>query len=65
MGSIGAPELLLVLILVGFLYATFYGCYRAFTSGDTGWGVGIIAAWLVGLGWLVGAIYLGTHKRTA
>ncbi len=68
METVGAPELLILLVLVALLVATFYGKYRAFTSGDTGWGIGILVAWLVGLGWLVGIIYLLTvdrRRRTA
>jgi hypothetical protein len=56
--AIGAPELVIVGLLFGFLYATVYGSYRAFRDGDTGWGIGIIVAWVVGLGWLVGLVYL-------
>lgn len=66
--TVGAPELLILLVLAGFLFATFYGAYRAFKNGDTGWGIGILVAWLVGLGWLVGIIYLLTvdrRRRTA
>lgn len=63
MGSIGAPEIIILLIVAFFAYATFYGMYRAFTNGDSAWGFGIILSWLVGLGWLVGTIYLSTAGR--
>lgn len=68
MEALGAPELLILLVLAGFLFLTFYGAYRAFKNGDTAWGVGVLVAWLVGLGWLVGIIYLLTvdrRRRTA
>lgn len=60
--SLGAPELLIV-VLIAFVYLTIAGAVRAFRNNDVGWGIGIIAAWVVGLGWLVGAIYLGTHPK--
>ncbi len=68
-GSLGAPELLILVVLAGFLFATFYGAYRAFKNGDIPWLIGILVSWLVGLGWLVGIIYLvavdGRRRRTA
>ena len=69
MGSLGAPELLILGVLAGLLFTTFYGAYRAFKNGDIGWLIGILVSWLVGLGWLVGIIYLvavdGRRRRTA
>lgn len=66
--TLGAPELLILLVLAGFLFATFYGAYRAFKNGDTPWLIGILVSWLIGLGWLVGIIYLvavDRRRRTA
>jgi cytochrome c oxidase assembly factor CtaG len=59
--EIVGPVFLLV-VLVAFVYLTLAGVIRAFRNGDTGWGAGIIGAWLLGMGWLVGAVYLATHK---
>jgi hypothetical protein len=56
--NIGAPELVIVVLLVGFLFTTVYGAIKAGQNGDAGWLIGIIAAWIIGLGWLVGLIYL-------
>jgi hypothetical protein len=58
MVGLGAPEVLILLVAVGLLAATAYGAYRAFTTGDTGWGVGILVSWVVGLGWLAAIVYL-------
>ncbi len=55
------PELLLV-VVVAFVALTIWALVRAFSNQDVGWGVGIIVAWLFGLGWLVAAIYLFTHR---
>ena len=67
--SLGAPELLILFVIAGLLFATFYGAYRAFKNGDTPWFFGILVSWLVGLGWLVGIIYLaavdGRRRRAS
>lgn len=55
MGAIGAPEILILVLLV---FPTVYGAYKAFTSGDTGWGIAILAGWVFALGWLIGIVYL-------
>lgn len=68
MEAVGVPELLILLVIAGLLFATFYGAYRAFKNGDIPWLFGILAAWLVGLGWLVGLVYLfavDRRRRTA
>jgi len=64
----GAPEVLILLlfavVLVGFLWALVDICMRpagAFRAGGqnkTLWLVGILAAWAVALGWLVGWVYV-------
>jgi len=56
--NIGAPELIIVLLLVGLIAVTIGGLIRAGQNGDMGWLAGIIAGWFVGLGWLVAIIYL-------
>jgi Na+-driven multidrug efflux pump len=61
--EIFGPELLILVFVVAVLYLTFYAAFRAFRNADTGWIVGIIGGWIVGLGWLVGAIYLATHRN--
>ena len=52
MGSLGAPELLIVAVLAGLLFATVHGAYRARKAGDTGWGVGILLSVPASAGWL-------------
>ena len=61
--TIGPAELIMLALVVFFLVVTVYGVYRAFTSGDVGWGVGILVAWFVGLGWLLAIIYLVAVDR--
>ncbi len=63
MDIIGGPELLIVAVLPGLLFATVYGAYRAFASGDTGWGIGILLSLAVGLGWLTAIVYLVSVDR--
>lgn len=56
--NLGAPELIIVLLLFGLIAVTVVGLIRAGQNGDTGWLAGIIAGWFFGLGWLVAIIYL-------
>ena len=59
--NLGAPELLIVLVLVfgvAFLVGTVLAIVRAAQNGDTGWIIGIVVGWFFGLGWLVGIVYL-------
>lgn len=63
MRRMGGPELLIVAVLAGLLFASVYGAYRALTSGDTGWRVGIVLSWVLGLGWLFAIFYLSTVDR--
>ncbi len=56
--NIGAPELIIIMLSFGLIAVTVVGLIRAGQNGDTGWLVGMIASWFVGLGWLVAIIYL-------
>ena len=61
----GAPELLMIVIVFGLLvYPTIAGAVRSAQAKEWGWFGAIIGAWLVGLGWLAGWIYLlGPGKK--
>ncbi|MDP9334066.1 MAG: zinc ribbon domain-containing protein, partial [Actinomycetota bacterium] len=61
--EIFGPELLILVVVVAFIYLTIGGAIRAFRNNDVGWGIAIIAGWIFGLGWLIGAIYLATHRK--
>jgi hypothetical protein len=51
--------LFIVLVLgIGALVLTILGAVRAGQNNDSGWLVGIILGWVVGMGWLVALIYL-------
>lgn len=50
--------MVIAVFLLVFIVPTIYGAYRAFSTGRTGWGVAILVAWVVGLGWLVGIVFL-------
>jgi hypothetical protein len=57
----------IILVLIGvavLVYLTFAGIIRASRNEDKGWVVGIFIGWLFGLGWLVGASYLATHRKS-
>jgi hypothetical protein len=58
-------QLLILAASALILWATFYGLYRAYVSRQAGWAVAIVAAWIVGLGWLVGLVFLLTVDRRA
>lgn len=65
MGSLGAPELIIVLAIAGvFVFPTVYGAYKAFTSGDTAWGIAILLGWIIAAGWLIGIVYLIQRRFT-
>lgn len=65
MDSLGAPELIIVVVMLGlFVFPTVYGAYKAFTSGDIAWGVAILLAWIIAAGWLVGIVYLIQRRFT-
>lgn len=49
------------LIATGGVYAP----YRAASRGDRKWLVRILLAWLLGVGWIVGLVYLWRSRRTA
>jgi Na+-driven multidrug efflux pump len=38
--------------------ATFYGIWRAYRTERSGWLAGIVGAWLLGVGWIVGLVFL-------
>ncbi len=66
--NLGAPELLMVLVLMAFaalfITPTIVGLYRAARASEWGPVMGIVAAWLVGFGWLIGLCYLlGPDRR--
>lgn len=66
MPSLGGGELLLLVLLALFAYGTVYGGIVAYRNRDGGWLAGIILGWFVGIGGLIGIIYLLTHRqRTA
>ena len=56
--NIGAPELLIIVFGVGLIAVTIVGLIKSGQNGDMGWLAGIIAGWIVGLGWLLAIIYL-------
>jgi len=61
-------EVLIVVLVLGFfgglIWSTFYGLFRAAKTQRWGWFWGILIAWTVGFGWLVGVIFLlGPAKR--
>jgi cytochrome c oxidase assembly factor CtaG len=56
--------ILLVFGVALLVYLTFAGAIRASRNDDRDWAVGIFFAWLCGVGWLVGAIYLATHRKS-
>jgi hypothetical protein len=53
----------LLLIVIATLLVTIYSVYKAFTNGENWWGVGILIAWFVGLGWVVGLVYIFVVDR--
>jgi len=61
----GAAEVVILLIIGLLIYCTVMGAYRAFKAGEKGWGWGIVGAWLFGLGWAVGAVYLLSRRNSA
>ena len=56
--TIGGAELLVIAFFIGLIAVTIVGLIRSGQNGDMGWLAGIIAGWIVGLGWLVAIIYL-------
>jgi hypothetical protein len=60
MNSIG------LVVIIGFLvYGTFVGLFRSWKNGDRGWFAGILVAWVGGIGWAVGWVYIWRHKKPA
>lgn len=58
LADLGATEFLIVAIVVLVVVVFIWGLVDAIQRGQTGWWVGMLIAWLFGLGWLVAAIYL-------
>lgn len=56
--NLGAPELIILLLVIPFIALTVWAVIEAARNGDTGWLIGIIAGWLVGVGWIVALVYL-------
>ena len=51
-------QALVILAVVATLLITVYAVYKAFSNKDNWWGIGILVAWFVGLGWVIGLVYL-------
>lgn len=58
LAAIGAPEILIVAVVVVALVGFIWGLVDAIRRGQTGWWVGMLVAWIFSLGWLVAWIYL-------
>lgn len=58
-------ELLMIVVFAVILWSTFYGLWRAYVSRQAGWAVAIVAGWVIGVGWLVGLVFLLTVDRRA
>ncbi|HEY5886211.1 MAG TPA: hypothetical protein VIT24_00730 [Acidimicrobiales bacterium] len=59
--NLGGPELIILLmipLLVATIGLTIWALVDSGQRGQTGWLIGIIVAWVFGLGWLVAVIYL-------
>jgi len=56
-------EWLVRVIIIATLLITVYAVYRAFTNKDNWWGVGVLVAWFVGLGWVIGLLYIFAVDR--
>jgi len=56
--NLGAPELL-ILLLIGVVFVLpVYGIVRAAKANETGWLIAILIGWFLALGWLVSLVYL-------
>ncbi len=60
--NLGAPELIIILLIVPFIAVTIWGIVDAGQRGQTGWLIGIIVGWVVGLGWVLAIIYLAAIR---
>ena len=56
---------LILFVLYVLLWGTFGGVRRALRNGDRRWVTGILVAWVLGVGWLAGWIYMATHRPIA
>jgi hypothetical protein len=69
--NLGAPELVIVLLMVVGIGLPIYGAIKAGQNGDGGWLAGMIVGIFFGVGWIVALIYLlaiapnGTRNTTA
>ncbi|MEZ5171682.1 MAG: hypothetical protein R3A49_13210 [Acidimicrobiia bacterium] len=55
---LGAPEFLIIALVVLALVGFIWGLVDAIQRGQTGWWVAVLVGWIFGLGWLIGWIYL-------
>ena len=64
--NIGAPELIILVVVFLFIALTVWGLVEAGRNGDTGWLFGILGGWLLGVGWIVAIVYLviSSGRRT-
>lgn len=53
--------LVILFVLYVLLWGTFGGIRRAINHGDRRWVTGILLAWIFGVGWLAGWVYMATH----
>jgi len=60
--NLGAPELIIILLIVPFIALTIWGIIDAGQRGQTGWLIGIIVGWVVGAGWIIAIIYLSVVR---
>lgn len=61
--GMGWQEVLIIGFLGTLIYLTVAGLISAAKNEDWAWFGAIIAGWVVALGWLVGAVYLATHRK--
>jgi hypothetical protein len=63
---LGAPELLIVLIIGVLLLALpIYAAIKAFNNQDNGWGIGILIAMFVPFGFILAIVYLAQQGSRA
>ena len=60
--NLGAPELIIILLIVPLIALTIWGLIDAGQRGQTGWLIGIIAGWVFGAGWIIAIIYLAAIR---
>jgi hypothetical protein len=64
--NLGAPELIILLLVIPFIALTIWAAVEAGRNGDTGWLIGILGGWFFGVGWIVAIVYLvvSSGRRT-